>query len=39
MNPRDVSKELLIERLDMLMMSYMCVKNDHLATAYTGTDV
>ena len=39
MNPRNVSKELLVEGLDVLVMSDMRIENGHLATAYTGTYV
>ena len=39
MNARNISKEFLVERLDVFMMGYVCVENGHLAMAYTGTYV
>ena len=39
MNPRNISKELLVERLDVLVMSDMRIENGHLAAAYTGAYV
>ena len=39
MNPRNVSKEFLVEGLDVFVMSDMRIENGHLAAAYTGTDV
>ena len=39
MNPRDISEEFLVEGLDVLVMSYVCAENGHLATAYTSADV